>query len=154
MPEYINNKKLEECIGRYRVAKLDPGKKTEFQCAEMELTKSFYLLSEKIYLAYKYIFASNLEAEEAVQEGVLICLDKIHRFNPEIGKAFPFFTQIIVNHYKQLCRSAINYKNLTLKYRQHLWENIDDVHIGGLKSRSKSFIIQNFINNEDKEIGN
>ncbi len=144
MAEYINNKKLEECIHRYRAVKDDPEKKTEFSAAEMELTKSFYLLSEKIYLAYRYMFSNNVEVEEALQEGTVICFEKIHRFNSEIGRAFPFFTQIILNHFKQLCRSAINYKNLTIKYHQHLSEKSENAHLFTLKNKNKYGTVPNF----------
>ena len=75
MAEYLNNKKLEECIQRYRSVLNKSDKKQEFADAEMELTKSFYLLAEKIYLAYKYMFANNVEWEEALQEGTFICFD-------------------------------------------------------------------------------
>jgi DNA-directed RNA polymerase specialized sigma24 family protein len=148
MAEYLNNKKLEESIHRYRATVSNPEKKKEFSEAQMQLTKDFYLLSEKIYLAYKYMFANNVDWEEALQEGTFICFEKIHRFNPEIGRAFPFFTQIILNHLKQLCRSAINYRNLTLKYHQHLCEKNDNPHIQMLKSKNKYGTVQNF-SNED-----
>jgi len=148
MAEYLNNKKLEECIHRYRSLLNDADKKQEFSDAQLELTKSFYLLAEKIYLAYKYMFANNVEWEEALQEGTVICFEKIHRFNPEIGRAFPFFTQIILNHFKQLCRSAINYRNLTLKYHQHLCEKLENPHFHILKSKNKSGTLQN-LSNED-----
>lgn len=145
MAEYLNNKKLEECIHRYRSVHGNPKKKPEFAEAELELTKSFYLLAEKIFLAYKYIFAHNVDWEDALQEGTVICFEKIHRFNPSIGRAFPFFTQIIVNHFKQLCRTSINQKNLTIKYHQHLVNQSNDPYL-----RSKNNI-KNDLFNQDRD---
>jgi DNA-directed RNA polymerase specialized sigma24 family protein len=78
-----------------------------------------------------------VDHDEALQEGTMICFEKIHRFDPQIGKAFPFFTQIIINHYKQLCRTNITYRNLKAKYQNHLLDNSDDPHIQSLRSKGK-----------------
>lgn len=117
--EYLNNARLEENIKAYRATINIVGKEKDFYKAEMELTKSFYLLAEKIFRAKKFQF---VDYDEALQEGVMICFKKLHRFNPKIGKAFSFCTTVIINHYFQLYRSCQSYQNLKVRYFKHLYE--------------------------------
>ena len=46
----------------------------------------------------------------------MICFEKVDRFDPSKGKAFNYMTTCILNHFKQLYRSARNYNDLKRRY--------------------------------------
>lgn len=123
--EYLNNRILEENIHRYRATKEDPERQEDFLAAQLELTKSFYLLADGILRKHRFY---NVDWDEALQEGVMICFEKMHRFDQRLGRAFPFCTQIILNHYKQLWRTAKNHHTLMQKYHTHLTNTVDHSH--------------------------
>lgn len=77
------------------------------------LAKSFSELSENIIKFKKFNF---VDVDDAMQEFVLICFEKIDRFDPRKGKAFNFMTTCILNHYRQLYRSARNYNELKRRF--------------------------------------
>ena len=77
------------------------------------LAIAFYKLSENIV---RYARFSLIDSDDATQEGVMICFDKINRFDPDKGKAFNYMTTCILNHFRQLYRSAKNYQELKKKY--------------------------------------
>lgn len=134
--EYLNNKTFEAIIGRFKEAKINikkaPG---EFAIAELELTEAFYLLAKNIIRAFRFQL---VDKDDALQEGVMICFEKLHRFNPEKGRAFNFCTTIILNHYRQLYRTAKNYNELKIKYHEHLCEKVNEAFLNALKSRKKT----------------
>lgn len=118
--DYINNTEFEHNIKKYLELKNNSkSKEKEFEIIELALTKSFYLLSEKIFRTFKFAY---IDWDEALQEGVLICFDKLHRFNPELGKAFVFCSAIIFNHFKQLYRQSKTHQNIKNRYKNHLIE--------------------------------
>jgi hypothetical protein len=94
-----------------------------------QLAYAFYILSENI--ANYYARYSGIESEDAIQEGVLICFDKIDRFDPRKGKAFNYMTTCILNHYRQLYRSVKNYNELKRKYLNHLQERFESAVLRG-----------------------
>jgi len=47
----------------------------------------------------------NVEKEDAMQECVIMGLDKVKRFDPEKGRAFNFFTTCMMGHLRQLYRN-------------------------------------------------
>ena len=104
--EYINNRDFEVLI---RSHLKDP----EDEDIKREITLWFYLLSDTILRAFKFKL---IDKEDALQEGVLACLSKVERFDPDRGKAFNWFTTIILNHYRQLYRTCKNDINLKRKY--------------------------------------
>lgn len=104
--EYINNKDFEVLIKSHL-------KDPEDDDIKREITICFYLLSDTILRAFNFKL---IDKEDALQEGVLACLSKVQRFNPERGKAFNWFTTIILNHYRQLYRTCKNDLNLKRKY--------------------------------------
>ena len=71
-----------------------------------KLASAFFTMSENIvrYAKFKLI-----DADDAVQEGVMICFDKIERFDSRKGKAFNYMTTCILNHFRQLYRTSRNY---------------------------------------------
>lgn len=91
-----------------------------------KLAYSFYLLCENIA---QYCYSKGLvkDVDEAVQEGVVICLEKVDRFNPNyIGKngqkakAFNYMSTCIFNHYRQMFRSFRNHNELLKRYHMFL----------------------------------
>lgn len=87
-----------------------------------KLAEAFFTLSENIV---RYAKFQLIDIDDAVQEGVMICFEKINRFNPRKGKAFNYMTTCILNHFRQLYRSARNYNELKKRYLKHvqLFEN-------------------------------
>jgi hypothetical protein len=109
-----------------------------------QLAYAFYVLSENIANWAKF---NGIDMDDAVQEGVLICFEKIDRFDPRKGKAFNYMSTCILNHFRQLYRSARNYNELKKRYRGFLQERFDQIVIrngieqsnnarSGLESRS------------------
>ena len=82
-----------------------------------DLAHAFYTLSENIV---RYAKFQLIDEDDAIQEGVMICFEKIDRFDPRKGKAFNYMTTCILNHFRQLYRTARNYNELKKKYLKHL----------------------------------
>lgn len=89
----------------------------ELSESEELLAKAFYTLSENLVRFAKFHL---IDADDALQEGVVICFEKIDRFDPNKGKAFNYMTTCILNHFRQLYRSARNYNELKKKYHEFL----------------------------------
>lgn len=85
--------------------------------SRQKLAVAFFTLSENIvrYAKFKLI-----DQDDAVQEGVMICFDKIDRFDSRKGKAFNYMTTCILNHFRQLYRTSRNYNELKMKYLNHI----------------------------------
>lgn len=88
-----------------------------YKNAKEDLAFAFKTLSENIagYAKFSYI-----EYDDAVQEGVIICLEKVNRFNPNKGKAFNYMTTCILNQYRQNHRNAKNYNELKKRFHDVL----------------------------------
>lgn len=99
-----NESKLSEIDKLYKTAKDD-------------LAFAFKTLAENIagYAKFSYI-----EHDDAVQEGVIICLEKVNRFNPNKGKAFNYMTTCILNQYRQTHRNSKNYNELKRRFHDFL----------------------------------
>lgn len=97
---------------------------SEYNKHQDYLACAFYLLSENIANHAKF---QGVDIDDAIQEGVLICFEKVDRFNPKyIGKngqkakAFNYMTTCIYNHLRQLYRSQKNYSELKKRVFSHL----------------------------------
>lgn len=120
--EYLNNKAFEGVIERFMVAKKNARRdQIEYDLAAKELTDAFYLLAENIIRAFNFQL---IDKDDALQEGVMICFEKIDRFNPNYvgkngqkAKAFNYLTTCCLNHYRQLYRTAKNYIELKKRYQ-------------------------------------
>lgn len=88
-----------------------------FSEAENLLTKAFYTLAENLVRFAKF---NLIDEDDTLQEGVVICFEKIDRFDTRKGKAFNYFTTCVLNHMRQLYRSARNYSELKRKYHDFL----------------------------------
>jgi len=109
----------------------------EFEQYQEELTQAFYLLAENIanYYINQY---SGIDVDDAVQEGVVTCFEKLDRFDPRKGKAFSYLTQCIINHFRQIYRSSRNYNELKKKYYNYLQDRFESVFRRNGKERSGS----------------
>jgi DNA-directed RNA polymerase specialized sigma subunit len=90
--------------------------------AQKELATAFYTLSENIV---RYAKFNLIDQDDAIQEGVMICFEKIDRFDPAKGKAFNYMTTCILNHFRQLYRTARNYNELKKKYHDFMQTQVD-----------------------------
>lgn len=104
-----------------------------------QLAVAFYILSENIA---NYVKFSGIDVDDAIQEGVLICFEKVCRFNPNYrgkagqkAKAFNYMTTCILNHYRQLYRSAKNYNELKKKYHNFIQERFESIFVRNGKER-------------------
>jgi len=94
----------------------------EYQEVQDELAIAFYTLSQNIV---RYAKFNLIDQDDAIQEGVMICFEKIDRFDPKKGKAFNYMTTCILNHFRQLYRTARNYNELKRKYLDYLSIQLD-----------------------------
>lgn len=109
----------------------------DFQFFQGQLTQAFLLLSENLanYYINRY---SGVGVDDATQEGVMICFEKIDRFDPDKGKAFSYMTTCIVNHFRQIYRSNKNYTELKKKYFHYLQDKFESIFYRNGKERSAS----------------
>jgi DNA-directed RNA polymerase specialized sigma24 family protein len=133
--EYIINSKLEETIAQFQEAKRRRTESQEFQMEhdrlQEQLAYFFYELSENIIKAFNFKL---IDYDDALQEGVLIALQKVDRFdhnyigkNGKKAKAFNYMTTCILNHFRQLYRGAKNHHELQRKYYNHLIDKLDHI---------------------------
>lgn len=104
-------------------------------CQE-QLAFQFYTLAESIVRWRNF---SLIDDEDAVQEGVLICFEKIDRFDSSKGSAFNYLTTCVLNHFRQLWRSARNYNELKVKYQDFLCSSFEEFVARNLRERLKVY---------------
>ena len=85
----------------------------EYEESKERLAIAFYVLSDNLVRYAKFHL---IDSDDALQEGVVICFEKVDRFVPKKGRAFNYMTTCILNHFRQLYRSARNYNELKRKY--------------------------------------
>lgn len=85
--------------------------------SKQKLATAFFTLAENIV---RYAKFQLIDIDDAVQEGVMICFEKIDRFDSRKGKAFNYMTTCILNHYRQLYRTARNYNELKKRYLNYM----------------------------------
>lgn len=163
--EYLNNKFLENAIADFKQSRQDKIKyemmvedlrnsvknnnKVEDKLDEMKeqldkvvvkynesqnkLAISFLTLAENIIRFKKFHF---VDVDEAIQEFVMICFDKLDRFDPNFvgkngqkAKAFNYMTTCIFNHYRQMYRTARNYNEMKRKFQEHLQQKNDSFNV-------------------------
>jgi len=122
--EYIKNDIFEETIARFQQSKKQGESCREFLEAQDELANLFYLLAENIIRAFKFQL---IDKDDALQEGVMICFEKLDKFKPERGRAFNYYTTCTLNHYRQLYRTAKNYNEFKKRYHQHIVDKIEEM---------------------------
>tara|TARA_Y100000310_G_C20622700_1_gene784215 strand:- start:178 stop:519 length:342 start_codon:yes stop_codon:yes gene_type:complete len=82
---YIDNSRFEELILLYQ---------SDSKKHEKELFSLFDLLIHNIINTYGFA----VDSEDAKQECFVLILKTINKFNPANGKAFNYFTTIIINN--------------------------------------------------------
>lgn len=129
--EYLNNRIFEELILTFKKARKFQNKKpTEFKMAQESLAEAFYILADNIIRAFKFQL---IDYDDMKQEGVMICFEKLNCFDPNYvtesgnkSKAFNYFTTCTLNHFRQLYRTAKNYKQLKERYYEFLSKRNQD----------------------------
>ena len=120
----INIRKEKQLLNQYTSACQEVY--SEHRDSQENLAAAFYTLSENIV---RYAKFNLIDTDDATQEGVMICFEKIDRFDPRKGKAFNYMTTCILNHFRQLYRTARNYNELKKKYHDFLQLRMTDVII-------------------------
>lgn len=110
----------------------------DYTDSQGQLALAFFTLAENIIRYRKFHF---VDVDDAVQEFVMICFEKIDRFDPKKGKAFNYMTTCILNHYRQLYRTARNYNELKRKYHDFLQVQTEGISV---KARSTSIAKDKF----------
>lgn len=129
--EYLNNKVFEGLIDGYKKTQKSRVKKpSDFEKSQKVLAEAFYILAENIIRAFKF---QMIDRDDMLQEGVMICFEKLNRFDPNFttangtkSKAFNYFTTCTLNHFRQLYRTAKNYKQLKERYYDFLSKKNQD----------------------------
>ena len=110
----------------------EKARKEHFKAQE-ELAHAFLLLSQNIV---KYARFTHIGEDDSVQEGVLICFERAEKFDSQKGKAFNYLTTCILNHFKQLYRSARNYQELKRKINEIYQKKLE--HLIPQRKREKN----------------
>lgn len=90
---------------------------SQFENSKRDLATAFYLLSENIARYAKFAL---VDPDDAIQEGVMVCFEKVDRFDSTKGKAFNYLTTVVLNHLRQLYRTSRNYNEFKRKYQGFL----------------------------------
>jgi hypothetical protein len=104
---YIDNKRFEELILLYQE---DPRKHEE------ELFSMFDLLVQNILMSYGFA----VDLDDAKQDCFVLILKTLGKFNPENGKAFNYFTTVIMNNLRLIYTKNKKYKEKLDAYESML----------------------------------
>ncbi len=138
---------LEDLQGRSDRPSALGDKRREHARLAIEYGRIYALLAADILLLAQNIIGykkfANVDYDDAVQEFVLLCLEKVDCFDPTYvsvktgkkAKAFNYMTTCIFNHYKQLYRYSKNY--LEMKRRLHDWLYAQSGH-GRMRRKAKN----------------
>lgn len=105
--EVYLGEQLQECKKIY----------VDYQSSQDELSNAFYILSKHVAEFAKFHL---IDRDEAIQEGAVICYEKIDKFNPKKGKAFNYMTTCILNHFRQMHRTARAFNEFKKRLHEHL----------------------------------
>jgi hypothetical protein len=110
-----------------------------YEETQQQLAIAFLTLSENIV---RYAKFNLIDIDDAIQEGVMICFEKIDRFDPQKGKAFNYMTTCILNHYRQLYRTARNYNELKKKYGEFLQSQVERVLLRHKPQNPNNYVVK------------
>lgn len=82
------------------------------EAVRQQLAADFYVLASNIVRYAKFA----IDPDDAIQDCVMTCLDKIEKFDPDKGKAFNYLTTCCMNGLRQGYRTVRNYHELQKKY--------------------------------------
>ena len=80
---------------------------------EPQLSEAFCWLCGKVY---DHMKIKMIDRDDAIQDGVMFCYEKLPRYNPEKKVAFNFFTTTVLCLYRQTAPRK-NYNELKEKYK-------------------------------------
>lgn len=98
----------------------------EFDTAQKQLTKSFYTLTERLIGYCRDII---IDTDDALQEGVCACFEKLNKFTKGKGKAFNYLTTCVMNHFRQMYRGHKSYKLFKERYKEFMSHKFSSVLI-------------------------
>ena len=81
------------------------------------LSGMFYLIADNLIASQKFAY---IDRDNALQDSVMLCLQKVSHFQAKKGACFNFFTSIIFNQLRQNYRTNKSYISLKLKAIEHL----------------------------------
>lgn len=117
---------------------------TDFDAYKERLAYAFLILSANLANYTRY---AGIEVEDATQEGVTICFEKIDKFDKRKGKAFNYMTTCIINHFRQMYRTNKNYHELKKRYLTFLQHKFERVFLRGGRDRLSHKYIFDFQDN-------
>lgn len=120
-----------------KIGKLYNEANSAYNESQGQLAMAFLTLSENIV---RYAKFNLIDIDDAIQEGVVICFEKIDRFDPKKGKAFNYMTTCILNHMRQLYRTARNYTELKRKYQDFLQTQVEKVLLKQKVNNSNNYV--------------
>ena len=106
----INASKDKKDLGEFQAQQIKNN--AQFHSNKEHLCRQLLILAQNVVGYTKF---SLIDADDAIQESVMVCFDKIDRFVPSKGKAFNYMTTVIFNSLRQLYRSAKNYNEFKKK---------------------------------------
>lgn len=98
----------------------------DFDTAQKQLTKSFYTLTERLIGYCRDII---VDTDDALQEGVCACFEKLNKFTKGKGKAFNYLTTCVMNHFRQMYRGHKSYKLFKERYKEFMSNKFSSVLI-------------------------
>ena len=104
---YIDNKRFEELILLYQ---------EDQRKHEEELFSMFDLLIQNILVSYGFA----VDLDDAKQDCFVLILKTLGKFNPENGKAFNYFTTVIMNNLRLIYTKKKKYKEKLNAYEELL----------------------------------
>jgi DNA-directed RNA polymerase specialized sigma subunit len=105
---------FERAIFNFKTATTLQRSKSE---VTIELHKCFTVLVKAVIEYGKF---ENLDKDDMLQEGLMVCFDKLSRYDATKSKAFNYFTTCVLGHFRQLYRASRNYKELKERYEEFL----------------------------------
>ena len=109
MTNYINNIEFEELVANY----LEDKDNKEL---ESEIVNHFDKLIDNILVSFNF----DVDYEDAKQECFLLVFKILKNFNPENGKAFNYFTTVIINNLRLIYSKNKTYrKKLETYFRRN-----------------------------------
>lgn len=115
MADYINGKEMYAALVIYHDAYLETVKNGQDKPAVSPmLAQSFIQIATRLMNSFNFV--NYTYKDEMISDGILKCLDKVHRFDPAISEqSFAFFTQICWN--AAVGRIKIEQKESSVKAR-------------------------------------
>lgn len=124
--------------------KLYESASSKFEQSQRDLANSFITLSQHLVLYAKDII---VDPDDAIQEGVMICFEKLDRFDPNFvgkndqkAKAFNYMTTCVLNHFRQIYRTDKNYRELKERFKLFMLSRMTGVSMrNGREIHSKDY---------------